>query len=271
MENSETKNEPKRAHIFRCEKCDYITCKKSNYNRHINSKKHYETNVKHKTSTLYCKYCNKKFNSRTSLWRHNKKCEIINIIKENEQLKIEKIDLMNKILDDNNNKTINNITNNNTINLQIYLNENCKNAMNLGDFIKSLKLTSSDLTYSLENGKIEGMSNIIIKGLTNLEETDRPVHCTNREKSTLYVKDNDNWEEDSEHKLLEKGIDDIEQTHKQLIKEWEDNHPNWIEDESLKNEYIRIVKETMIDLNKQEKEKVIKNMSRIIELDKFKS
>ena len=114
------------------------------------------------------------------------------------------------------------------------------------------------------------MSNIIIKGLTNLEETDRPVHCTNRENSTLYVKDNDNWEEDSEHKLIEKGLDNIEQTHKQLIKEWEDNHPNWIEDESLKNEYIRIVKETMIDLNKQEKEKVIQNMSRIIELDKLK-
>jgi hypothetical protein len=273
MENHETPNEPKRAVKYCCDKCDYITYKKSNYKRHINSKKHYETNAKHKTSRFYCDYCKCEFKSRTTLWRHKQNCSIIKILEENEQLKNDKIELMNKMLEDKNqtiNNITNNITNNNTFNLQIYLNENYKNAMNLGDFIKSLKLTSSDLKYSLENGKIEGVSNIIIKGLTNLEETDRPVHCTDRENSVLYVKDNDNWEEDCEHKIIEKGISNIEQNHKQLIKDWEENHPLWFEDDNLKNEYIKIVKETMNDLNKEEKQKVIKNMSKIVNLDKNK-
>ena len=103
-----------------------------------------------------------------------------------------------------------------------------------------------------------------------MEETDRPVHCTDRENSVLYVKDNDNWEEDCEHKIIEKGISNIEQNHKQLIKDWEENHPLWFEDDNLKNEYIKIVKETMNDLNKEEKQKVIKNMSKIVNLDKNK-
>ena len=140
--------------------------------------------------------------------------------------------------------------------------------MNIEDFIKSLKFTLEDLDYSVKNGKIKGVSNILIKGLTDLNETDRPMHCTDASNSVLYIKDKDRWEEDSNNEILEKSITNVETEQSNLIGKWEECHPNWMQDENLQDAYLNIVKNTMQTMSKKEKQKVIENVSKIVKLKK---
>jgi len=257
---------------YTCHKCNYTASNKSNLNKHYRTKRHksttFETIAKQQkvlTKSYVCEYCNIKFNSRTTIWRHKKNCDILNLINENEQLKEKNEILVNKIINENTQPQV--INNNNTFNLQIFLNDNCKNAMNIGDFIKSLNITIEDLNYSRLNGKIEGVSKILIKGLNNLEETDRPVHCTDESNNVLFIKDNDKWDEDVNNNILEESITKVEKAEQTILAStWEESHPNWMEDEDLQQEYLDIVKNTMTLMNKAEKKKVISNVSKIVKL-----
>ena len=139
--------------------------------------------------------------------------------------------------------------------------------MNIGDFIKSLKITMEDFNYSRENGKIEGVSKILIKGLNNLEETNRPVHCTDESNNVLFIKDNDKWDEDVNNNILEESIENVEKKEQNILAStWEESHPNWMDDEGLQQEYLDIVKNTMTLMSKAEKQKVIGNVSKIVKL-----
>lgn len=273
MANCETQKVLNVLGKYTCEKCNYTTCNKSNLNKHYRTQKHkstsFETNAKHQkvlNRIFVCEYCNLEFNSRTTIWRHKKKyCDVLKLINENEQLKERNETLVNKIINDNPQPQV--INNNNTFNLQIFLNENCKNAMNIGDFIQSLNITMEDLNYSRLNGKIEGVSKILIKGLNNLEETDRPVHCTDESNNVLFIKDNDKWDEDINNNILEESIADVEKKEQNILAStWEESHPNWMEDEILQQEYLDIVKNTMTLMSKAEKKKVISNVSKIVNL-----
>ena len=129
-----------------------------------------------------------------------------------------------------------NITNNNNISINMLLNEKCKNALTFTDFIEQLQISITDLQYTKENGYVNGLSNIFIKQLKNLEPTERPIHCSDSKRSVFYIKDRDKWDKDKDNFKIDKSIHDIKI--KQIIKlaEWDSMHPNWQDSTELTNE-----------------------------------
>ena len=267
---------------YKCEYCDYITSDASNFSKHLKTPKHQmkqmkpKVVLKEKNKVFQCKYCNKILKSRTTLWRHEKKCNsceendtIQDIKKELEKLKMENAILKgeNNILKDN--SVPQTITNNNTFNVQLFLNEECKNAMNMGDFIKTIKLSLDDLDYSLKNGKMESVANIFIKELKGLDKIERPIHCTKSDTSNvLYIKENNIWEEDADNKILEASIDNIETNHYKLLEQWEEANPEWMKNQKLTDIYLDMVKKSMSKLTEKEKLVIINNISNLTRLDK---
>ena len=267
---------------YNCEYCDYITSDASNFSKHLKTPKHQMKQMKtmvvlnEKNKVFQCKYCNKILKSRTTLWRHEKKCNgceenvtIQEIKKELEKLKMENAILKgeNNILKDN--SVPQTITNNNTFNVQLFLNEECKNAMNMGDFIKTIKLSLDDLDYSLKNGKMESVANIFIKELKGLDKIERPIHCTKSDTSNvLYIKENNIWEEDADNKILEASIDNIETNHYKLLEQWEEANPEWMKNQKLTDIYLDMVKKSMSKLTEKEKLVIINNISNLTRLDK---
>ena len=156
--------------------------------------------------------------------------------------RIEKnIEIKNKeLLSEIDKKFKTNIAVNQQFNVNIFLNQDCKNAMNLGDFIESLRISIEDLNYTKDNGYAPGIGNILNKYLINLKPTERPIHCTNKEKLHFYIKSENTWKED-EGEQLNKKIDDIKQKQIHKLKEWENLNPNWRNDEAKIQDYLKIV------------------------------
>ena len=269
---------------YKCNICDYITFDASNFNKHLNTSKHKMKQMKQmvvnleKNNIFQCKHCNKILKSRTTLWRHEKKCnkqedgETLNAVineldklkLENNKLKTENNKLKDKIID-----TSPTVTNNNTFNVQVFLNEECKNAMNMRDFMKTIKLSLDDLDYSMKNGKMEAVTNIFIKELNGLDKIERPIHCTtNDTNNILYIKENNIWEEDADNKILEASIDNIETSHYKLLENWVESNPEWMKDPKLTDTYLDMVKKSMSKLTEKEKLVIINNISNLTKLDK---
>ena len=274
---------------YYCEHCDYTTSKKSNINNHYDSKKH-KTKVlatnnnilateisKIKPPKYNCDNCDKNFKDRSGLWRHKKKCsanelgltdkELINILVQQNQK------LMNLVENGTNINTTNNTTNTNShnttindnkiFNLNFFLNETCKDAMNIGDFVSSIKVNLEELENTGRQGYIEGISNIILKRLNNLEHNFRPLHCSDSKREILYIKDNNEWKKESEEKpILTKAIKVIANENIQQIKHWRDKYPDCTDSDSKKNNlYLKIVSNSM---NGSTAEESIKNIDKII-------
>ena len=210
---------------FECIECDYKTHIKCNYVRHINSKKHKVLNK----SIYKCPFCCKTFNNRTTLWRHKNKCveiednenELENktdvekeikegfcmmqgmfceLIKSNQQLATIVQNGTNHVTNNINN--INNNNNTNNFNLNFFLNETCKNAINFKDFIESIDVSIMDLKKLGNKGYVEGISNLMINKLNELDITKRPIHCTDVKRNSIYIKDDNEWEKDETEKLM---------------------------------------------------------------------
>ena len=283
----DNKKAPKNAKIFECEKCDFKCCKISDLNRHFLTDKHKKITLDNKkapknaapTATHIC-HCGKEYRWLSGLSKHKKLC--INLIKETVEDDITDKDLIVMLIKDNKdimqalvdmsksiqqpitNNTITNTNSNNTsFNLNIYLNETCKNAMNITDFVNSIKPTLSDLEYTGKRGYIEGISNIIVNSLKALETTNRPIHCSDIKREILYIKDNDVWEKDDEEKLiLTKAIKTIANENIKNINEWKIKNPGCTDPNSKKNDlWLKIVSNSMCGLTKEE---TIINISRII-------
>lgn len=234
-----------------CEKCDFHSNKKNDYKRHLQTKKHNVDKCLHNddTKNSFSCTCGKTFAYRQSLSRHKKTCTykheeksdtqpvpteipdtptltslLMKLIDTNEDLKNEIIELASKPRTINNNKTFN---------LNNFLNVECKDAMNLSEFIESIKLTFQDLLYVGEHGFVQSFRNSFIKSLQTLEKTKRPIHCTDRKRKTLKVKDNDMWETDKDGKKVKKTVDDF--SRKQLLaykKHYQDRDPDFLDDET---------------------------------------
>jgi transposase-like protein len=233
-----TEKTQKNSGQYICEICDFKTSNKNDFNRHISTIKHSRNKnatlsnneILKKQDIYLCTNCNKQYNDRTGLWRHKPKCnlnitnqtvdnntnkdDIIQLLlKQNNELIKEQTDIKQIILEivkNGTNNTINynnNNSNNKTFNLQVFLNETCKDAMNISDFVESVKLQVTDLENVGKVGYIEGISNIIIKNLQALDISKRPVHCADQKREVMYVKDENTWEkEDENNKKLRKAI-----------------------------------------------------------------
>jgi hypothetical protein len=292
----------KTSNIFHCEFCHYTTDRKFNYTSHINSIKHKNNVFNNENNsflaksakTYSCSNCHESFNDRAGLWRHNKKCnsclkKTINeepsdkqlvmmllkqnseIIKENSELRKEQTDIKELILEIVKNGTTNtnhshNTTNshNKAFNLNFFLNETCKNAMNITDFIDSIKLQLSDFINVGEVGFIEGISNIIVNNLNSLDETVRPIHCTDQKRETFYVKDENKWEkEEEDKKKLKKMIKSITYKNENLMKIYKETYPDYNNSKSHRSDqYSKIMIEAM-DCKDESREKIIKNISKV--------
>ena len=279
---------------FYCEKCDYICFKKYNWDKHNLTLKHnLETNGNNgnqkvakvaKSGTdivLSCEKCDKEFKNRSGLWKHKKKCIVIKdydtlTITDRELVKIvvSQNEKLMKLLETGTNNTNCNNTTNKTFNLNVYLNETCKNAMNISDFISSINLNLEDLENTGRKGYIEGISNIFLKNLKSLEHHMRPIHCSNVKREILYIKDNNKWEKEGDEKpILTKAIKQVANENIKQIKNWRDKNPDCVSSESRKNDlYLKIVSNSMNgsteEENKRNINKIITNVAKEVVIEK---
>ena len=290
-----TKNEQKGAQIFYCEKCDYSTCRKANFDRHILSAKHKmddkwmtknEQNEHKKKEIFFECSCGKKYKYRQGLHKHQQKCQFVNqdvnnennnedsdknidykemflkMMKQNNELMSQVTDLIPKV-GNNNNNTINN---KNKFNINIFLNEECKDAITMNEFIKKIEVSLSNLLTTQNKGISEGVSDIFIENMNKLSLYERPMHCTDVKGEIVYIKSDDDgekvgWKLDEDNKELKEALQKISKVQQQNLKKWTDEHPEWDKDPNLQKEYMKLVKNATDNLkeNKRE-EKVIKKL-----------
>jgi ribosomal protein S8 len=268
-------NSPKLA----CEKCDYVCSKQSDLLKHFNTIKHkkiltgYE-DIADSPKEIICN-CGKKYNFQSGLWRHKKKCNAKEEIQtyEKPNLKIyEDNDILLKLLNQNqefqkliveqnkqimelsskncsitnnaNNSNSNNNNSNNSFNLNFFLNETCKDAMNIKEFIDSLQVHFQDLEYNGENGYAAGISNIFLRELKQLDVCKRPIHCSDVKREIFHIKNDDGW--GKERELLIKCIKQITKKNVILLADWRDAHPGCMNlDNKINDKYNKINCETM--------------------------
>jgi len=202
---------------------------------------------------------------------------LVDVMKSNQELQKQVIDLCKNGTAVTNNNNQNNIqhtnSHNKTFNLQFFLNETCKDAMNISEFIDNIKLQLSDLENIGKLGYVEGISNIIIKNLRELDVEKRPVHCSDTKREIMYVKDDDKWEKEQEdkHKIKE-VISSVVSKNLQLLPEFQKKYPQCMNSESKKSdEYNQIIMETMgggIGCGEKNKEKIIRKIAKEVTIDK---
>jgi len=287
--------------IYECKNCEYFTHNKTDYNKHCMTIKHKNAILATKINLLateksqksqksqeksYICNCGKNYKDKSGLWRHHKQCQYINkddtnnIIHYNtEQLKLFTEVVKNTVIEvmkhgPTTNNTINNISNNKTFNLNLYLNETCKDAINIQDFVKSIKVTLEDLEYTGRQGYVEGISNIIKHNLQSINVHQRPIHCTDEKREVLYIKNEGEWIKETDNKpILTNIIKTIANENIKQISNWTKEYPNCRDADSKKNNlYLKIVSNAMSGGSKDECEKnynkIIKNIVKETIIDK---
>jgi hypothetical protein len=294
--------------IFMCESCDYNTSNKKDYTKHILTSKHQNAikGYTEATSQNPC-ICGKKFRHSSSLYRHKNICVLPHdkhiepnadkvveepdhtivsdqslmsfLIKQNQEFKdmiVEQnktiVDAIKKCSSSISNSTVN--SNNKTFNLQVFLNEDCKDAMNITDFVNSINFQLSDLEHMGQVGYVEGISNIIIKNLKALDVTKRPVHCTDPKRETIYIKDGGVWEKDDEdNKKLRKMIKSVAFRNSKTTKLFKEKYPDCNQGDSKYSDiYNKIVIEAMGGGSKcndrDSEDKIIRKIAKVMTIDK---
>jgi hypothetical protein len=292
----------KKRQNFMCKYCDYSTYKYSDFKKHVVTDKHkkrieynkmIETqNDKSQNNANYKCICGRVYKYDSGYYRHKKICDmqkkedlcgeengvfsvskdelIKYLLKENEEFKnliMEQNKVVNKIYENTaisstiNNNNIN--SNNKTFNLNFFLNEQCKDALNMSDFIDSIIVNMSDLENTGRVGFVEGLSKLFIKHLEKLDTHKRPIHCSDLKREILYIKDRDEWEKDNEEKeKLQRAIKEVGMKNIRQIAEWVKKYPDCRQSDSRKNDqYIRI---TMNSMSGSTEEEQAKNINKII-------
>jgi hypothetical protein len=256
-----------------CEKCDFKSSNKTDYNRHLLTAKHkylqnsYEKDEEDENGKkLFKCICGKGYKHRQSLYTHQTKCnyehkpitgklseELITKfmytqLEENKELRNILLEQNSKIIEmlpkiGNTNNTINNTNSNNKqqFNIQVFLNEECKNAMNMSEFIKSIKVSFEQLDFTKREGLEQGLSNIILKNISSLNVNERPIHCTDTKRETIYVKEDDKWEKDKDKSMIKNAIRDISHKNYHTLKEWMDDNPNYSKIDDKQDFFARTI------------------------------
>ena len=255
---------------YYCEKCNFYTNDKYNFQRH-------KQTSKHKSKRFSCEYCGKQYKFRSGLCRHLMKCEPVEIEHLNENIEENKLihynEKKNNTQDNSNSTEVKELleiiktqqkqlnqshklidkviketvprigNNNNNISINVYLNEKCKNAMNLTDFVDKINVSLEDLVYTQQHGYIQGITNIFTKQLKDLSPNERPIHCCDKKRLQFYVKDDNTWMKDNKHMKLDKSLNEVKIKQMKKLKQWEDLHPDYLLNEDLLNKWQIMVKE----------------------------
>lgn len=289
MIHMDTNLMPKMPNKNYCKYCDFECSKQSNFIKHTTTSKHIkrynkiqqDTNMIQKdilTSKTYKCHCGKAFFYHSGLWRHKKTCI------DNEYIEIEKIvsanneptdkELMMLLIKENSemkkmmmeiikNGTHNTNSHNKTFNLQFFLNEQCKDAINITDFVNSIQLQLEDLEETGRLGYVDGISRVVIKNLDDMNTHKRPIHCSDSKREILYIKDNNQWIKENENKdTIIKIIKQVANKNIKNIPEWVKAHPDCLNSESKQNDkYLKIVSNSMSGSTKEEQQN---NINKII-------
>ena len=235
-------------------------------------------------SKLTCQKCNKKYKDKSGLWRHKQKCSekqnetldkeiIMMLIKDNSEVKtmmMEQQSLMMEVIKNGTHNTTNTHTNshNKAFNLNFFLNETCKDAMNIMDFVDSIKLQLTDLERVGEFGFVDGISNIIIKNLKELDVTERPIHCTDKKREVLYIKDEDKWVKDDEKNKMKKAIKKVANKNIRLLPSFKEKYPDCNKSTSNHSDkYNKIIVESM-DTDGDNENKIITKITQSVMVQK---
>ena len=281
---------------FECLQCDFICSKKGDWNRHILTSKHkmMQNETQITSSNVHtCIWCGSIFNSRTTIWRHKKKCNnmnvdasnniIIDLLKQNNEFKELLIEQNKKIIEITEKGHSNNITNynnntinNNQFNLQFFLNETCKDALNIDEFVNQIQLQLSDLDMIGKVGYVEGITKIFLRNLKALDVCKRPIHCSDLKREVLYIKDKGSWEKDNDQNVkIKTVIKGIEDKNIKQLPQWRAENPTHEDTETKKHmEYVHILIESMggtpIEDDNKRLEKIIRNIAKEVVIDKSK-
>jgi hypothetical protein len=296
----------KSANFFECIICDFNTCKKCDFNRHLNTLKHKNNeilinNSPERANKIFACDCGKVYKHNQSLYNHKKRCMVkFNDAKEEEQANpvvvnnnIDQTMIMRLISENNDIKNlllmqqqqlleqqkqlgeqqrqlveivpkICNVTNNTAhikqnFNINVFLNEQCKNAINMNDFIKQIKLTLEDLDLTKNKGLEIGLSNAIIQSINKMSLFERPLHCTDTKRETLYIKDNDSWEKDSSKTKIKGALHNLNKAHFKLIQDWIAQNPDFKENDAKQDYFAYLLKTCSVNL-KTIDDKIIKKI-----------
>ena len=311
---------------YYCELCDYKSSNKTDFHRHLKTKKHkkrfsagnnfseisHTIKKTHNNRKFSCE-CGRIFKTRSGLWKHIKICDFENQSgvfsvskvskksfqketkfpndkKEDIEQKLKQIQLENELLKqkklqkeieqmdknvqnpkngpqgcanyvqfgDGGNQTYNN----NNISINMYLNENCKNAMSLEDFMQNIKISLQDLDYTTKNGYMAGISNILMNQLCDIAQNERPIHCSDQKRLQFYVKEDDTWKKDQNNQKINSSINKIKIKQYDTIDKWMEENPNWQSDPALVDEYQHMVDKIAGPSEQKEKMKLSKKIQK---------
>ena len=312
--------------VYTCKFCDYTSSNKSDYKRHLKTRKHktrvlegngilektHLINLTPEPKKFICN-CGREFKSKSGLWKHNKKCDFFeqsgvfsvskvskkvskdfqkfpNDTEEDIDKKLKQIQLENELLKqqklkkeieqmdknvqnpkngpqgcanyvqfgDGGNQTYNN----NNISINMYLNENCKNAMSLEDFMQNIKISLQDLDYTTKNGYMAGISNILMNQLCDIAPNERPIHCSDQKRLQFYVKEDDTWKKDQNNQKINSSINKIKIKQYDTIDKWMEENPNWQSDPELVDEYQHMVDKIAGPSEQKEKMRLSKKIQK---------
>jgi hypothetical protein len=283
---------PKKPHIFNCVICDFHTSNKKDYKRHNETIKH-KTKINQSETILlpqktpsskYVCICGKLYSDNSGLWRHKKKCNankddkqkqlVEYLLTENSEFKQLMIEQNKSMVELAKNAGHNTTNNNQQFNLNFFLNETCKNAMNIMDFVNQLQIKNNDLEETGRLGFSNGISRIFINGLKQINIPDRPIHCSDFKRETLYIKNNNEWNKETDEKIiLTNAIKQVTHKNMKQITEWTKTHPEYkVSSSKVNDKYLNIVSESMSGSTEDETNKnyskIVKNILKETVIDK---
>lgn len=302
MKHFETNLSLKVAKNHHCELCHYNTSKFTDYKKHLQTIKHKNRENETLVTDLSLKVakhlqciCGMSFNNRTTLWRHKKICNgsttpsniittdyVMELIKDNKEMKqiiLEQNNTINNlvkngVVTNNNNNITHTNSHNKSFNLNFFLNETCKDAINMSDFVNQIQVSLSDLEETGRIGYAEGISKLIIKNLNNIDSSDRPIHCNDLKRETIYIKENDQWTKDDDKKSgLTKVIKQVAHKNIKKIIDWQKLYPDFSDPDSKHNDkYMNIVLNSMAGSTDEEQKnninKIIRNVTKEVVIEK---
>jgi hypothetical protein len=295
----ETKSAEKSAVFFECKNCDYKTSHRSHWLKHIKTKKHIGNigNILETKKVPFhiCSTCGKRYKSRSGLYKHKIICEERKELKEFREghrgtindgedktfitacvntmmVMIKNINDKDKLFEKQQQQISDMIpkignNNNNKININVFLNEKCKDAINMSDFLEGIKLKLEDLDYVKDNNLQDSISRVFINQLKQLDMCKRPIHCTDIKRETLYIKENNDWSKEKPREKLKKSFCNVASQYRKKINDWEESNPGWNNDEKLRDEYLSLVQKTHKYKYGKSENKLIKEIAKETLLD----